>query len=288
MLISPRVSNETVKALKALGAGYDRVGMFVGANEAAFCRSPDFAADAMRLIEEADGIIIVGAQPTRDNGVIAAKIRRSVRKLGAKLLIFHARKTDLDAYADVSAGEVSLERSFWKRVADALKGVRHPVLVYGPAAMTPIGITVLERLIGVFEKKRSGDAPRLLPLPITTNSLALSKAGVEPLEDVAGWLDMQPLDFLHIVASDEPDGGARLLDEKHVRRLLEEIDYLVVQASYESPLSELANVVLPAVVWSEKSGTITNFEGREMPLRTVLPARGEAREDHTILEALSA
>jgi formate dehydrogenase major subunit len=288
MLISPRVTNETVKALTMLGKDCDRVGMFVGRDEAAFCNSPEFAADPMRRIEEADGIIILGAQPSRDNGVVAAKIRRSVRKLGARLLIFHARKSDLDAYADICANVVSLERSFWKRVADALKDVRHPVLVYGPAAMTPIGVTVLERLIGVFEKKRAGQAPQLVPLPTTTNSLALAKAGVEPLEDVAGWLDSQPLDFLHIVASDEPDGGARLLDEKHVRRLLEEIDCVVVQASYESPLTELAKVVLPAAVWSEKSGTITNFEGRELPLRAVLPPRGEAREDRAILEALSA
>jgi len=288
MLISPRVTNETVNALKALGSGYDRVGMVVGPGEAAFCRSPEFAADAMRSIEEADGIIILGAQPSRDNRVVAAKIRHSVRRSGAKLLIFHSRKSDLDAYADICAGVVSLERSFWKRVTDALKDVKHPVLIYGPAAMTPIGNTVLERLIGVFEKKRGGHAPQLVPLPVTTNSLALSKAGVEPLDDVAAWLDMQPLDFLHIVASDEPDGGARLLNERHVRRLLEEIDCVVVQASYESPLIELADVVLPAAVWSEKSGTITNFEGRELPLRPVLPPCGVAREDRAILEALSA
>ena len=37
--------------------------------------------------------------------------------------------------------------------------------------------------------------------------------------------------------------------------------------------------MLPAAIWCEKHGTITNFEGRELPLRAVLPPRGEARED---------
>jgi predicted molibdopterin-dependent oxidoreductase YjgC len=288
LLISPRVTNETAQALKQIGAHYQRIGMFVAKNEVAFSGSPDSSSGAMQRLEDADGIIVLGAQPSRDNGVVAAKIRYAVRKRGAKLLIFHTRKSDLDTYADIAANVVSLERSFWKRVSVTLKDVRRPVLVYGPAAMTPVGVTVLERLIGVFEKKRNGSAPHLVPLPITTNSFALSKAGVEPLEEIAPWLDRQPLSFLHIVASDEPDGGARLLDERHVRPLLEQIDSIVVQASYESPLTEIATVVLPSAIWCEKNGTITNFEGRNLPVCAAFRPRGEAREDGTILETVFA
>jgi NADH dehydrogenase/NADH:ubiquinone oxidoreductase subunit G len=287
MLISPRLTTETVGALREVSARFNRVGMFVARNEAALCASPDVSSDSMQELRDADAVIVLGAQPSRDNGVVAAKIRTTVRRRGAKLLIFHARKSDLDPYADICANVVSLERSFWKRVADTLKDVKRPVLVYGPDAMTPIGVTVLDRLIGVFEKKRSGRAPHLIPLPVSSNGLALAASGVEPLEDIAGWLDAQPLNFLHIVASDEPDGGARLLEEKHVRTLLEQIDCVVVQASYESALTELARVVLPAAIWCEKNGMITNFEGRELPLRAVVPPRGEAREDRAILEALS-
>lgn len=288
MLISPRLTTDTVRILRDFASHFDRAGMFVAKNEAALCASPDFTADAMQKLHDADAIIVLGAQPSRDNGVVAAKIRTTVRRRGAKLLIFHARKSDLDQYADVCANVVSLERSFWKRVTDALKDVKRPALVYGPGAMTPIGVTVLERLIGVFEKKRSGQSPQLIPLPVSSNSLALVAAGAEPLEDIAGWLDVQPLNYLHVIASDEPDGGARLLNEKHVRTLLAQIDFVVVQASYESPLTDFAKVVLPAAIWCEKSGTMTNFEGRELKVEAALPPRGEAREDKAILEALSA
>jgi formate dehydrogenase major subunit len=287
LLVSPRLTHETVSALRNIAGRFDRVGMLVARNEAALCSSPDFAADAMQKLHDADAILVLGAQPSRDNGVVAAKIRTTVRRRGAKLLIFHARKSDLDPYADVCAHVVSLERSFWKRVADTLKDAKRPVLVYGPAAMTPIGVTVLERLIGVFEKKRSGHAPALIPLPVSSNASALAAAGIEPLEAIAGWLDAQPLSYLHIVASDEPDGWARLLDEKHVRPLLEQIEFVVLQASYRSELMECAKVVLPAAIWCEKSGTVTNFEGRELKLEAALPPRGEAQEDKTILEALA-
>jgi predicted molibdopterin-dependent oxidoreductase YjgC len=100
------------------------------------------------------------------------------------------------------------------------------------------------------------------------------------------WLSAKPLRFLQIIASDEPDGGAHLLRERHVRALLDKIDCLIVQASYRSTLTDRAQVVLPSAIWCEKSGTITNFEGRELPLRQVLPPRGEARDDKAILETL--
>ena len=77
-----------------------------------------------------------------------------------------------------------------------------------------------------------------------------------------------------------------MLDEKYVRALLEEIDCVVVQAAYHSRLVSLAKVVLPAAIWCERKGTLTNFEGRELPLQAVLPPRGEARPDQQILEAV--
>jgi predicted molibdopterin-dependent oxidoreductase YjgC len=46
--------------------------------------------------------------------------------------------------------------------------------------------------------------------------------------------------------------------------------------------------VLPATIWCEKSGTITNLEGRRLSLRPVLPVSGEAREDAAILESVFA
>jgi predicted molibdopterin-dependent oxidoreductase YjgC len=111
-------------------------------------------------------------------------------------------------------------------------------------------------------------------------------AGIEGVEDVGLWLSVKPLRFLQVIASDEPDGGARLLREKHVRALLDKIDCLVVQASYRSALTDRAQVVLPAAIWCEKSGTITNFEGRALPLRPVLPPPDEARQDQATLETL--
>jgi predicted molibdopterin-dependent oxidoreductase YjgC len=291
ILLSPRLTNETAKGVKDLAAKFGRVGVFVAQNEAALCRvngGPATPASALEQLQNADAIIILGARPSRDNGVVAARIRTAVRRGGAKLLIFNTRKSDLDRYADISANVVSLERSFWKQVTGLLQGVRRPVLVYGPGAMTSIGVTVMERLIKIFEANTDGQcqSPQVMALPVSTNGRAWTAAGIEAVEDVGLWLSAKSLRFLQVVAGDEPDGGARLLRERHVRALLDKIECIVVQASYCSALTERAQVVLPSTIWCEKSGTVTNFEGRELPVRQVLPPRGEAREDLAVLETL--
>ena len=274
VLVSPRLNNETIATLKK----FERIGMFVAQNEAALCANGDRSPDSIAKLHDADAIIVLGAQPSQAQGVVAAKIRTTVRQRGAKLLIFHTRKSDLDQYATICANVVSLERKFWDHVADVLREARRPVLVYGPEAMTPIGVAVLERLVKIFEAKTAGPAPALIALPTSTNSLTLAAGGIEPVEEIGPWLDAKPLKFLHIVASDEPDGGERLLDERYVWALLEEIDCVVVQAAYQSRLTDLARVVLPATIWCEKQGTITNFEGRELPLQGgIAAARRSAR-----------
>ncbi len=289
MLVSPRAMNETIHTLAEIGVHFDRIGMFVADKEAALCTTPEFSTDGIRRLQDADAIIVVGADPSRSHGVIASKIRTAVRKRAAKLVVLHSRRSDLDAYADIVATVVSLERKFWSHVSETLAGAKRPVLIYGPAAMTSIGVTVLDRLIKALKSNdNGGEMLATVQLPTSTNALALATAGIEAVEDISTWLGVQPLNFLHVVASDDPEGGARLLKEPHVRTLLEQIDCVVVQAAYESVLTEIATVVLPAAIWCEKNGTVTNLEGRELPVRAALPPHGEAREDKTILETVFA
>jgi predicted molibdopterin-dependent oxidoreductase YjgC len=288
LLVLPRLTKEAAKTITAVAGKFDRVAMHVATNEAALCAQPGYTADAIGKLQDADAIIVIGAQPSQDNGVVAARIRTTVRQRGAKLIVLHTRKSNLDTYADICANVVSLEHAFWDRVAATLAGARRPAVVYGPNAMTPIGVTVLERLIKILEANPGGEEPLLLGLAASSNCLALAEAGIEAVEEIGPWLDAKPLKFLHFVAGDAPDGGARILEEKYVPALLDQIDCVVVQASFRSALTDVAHVVLPAAIWCEKSGTITNVEGRQLSLQPVLPLSGEAREDAAILETVFA
>lgn len=290
LLVSPRLTNETVPAVRAASAKAGMVGMFLHPHEAGLCDEPKSTPDALRKLEDSDAIIVLGAHPSRDSGLVAARIRTTVRRKGARLLIFQSSKSDLDHYADVCAHTIGLDHQFWDHVAATLKGVQRPAIVYGPQAMTPDGTVVMDRLIKILETHAGTEVPLMVGLPRGANSLALAGAGIEPVDEVAQWLAAAPapLKFLHIVASDAPDGGAQVLQEPQVAKLLEQVGCVVVQASYRSALADVAQVFLPTPIWCEKSGTVTNLEGRRLPLRPVLPVQGEAREDRAILESVFA
>ena len=71
-------------------------------------------------------------------------------------------------------------------------------------------------------------------------------------------------------------------DTAHVRRALENLDFLVVDELFMTETAQLADVVLPGVSYAEKEGTFTNTERRQMRVRKAVSWRGEMRQDYDI------
>ncbi|MDN3617555.1 molybdopterin oxidoreductase family protein [Vibrio gallaecicus] len=71
-----------------------------------------------------------------------------------------------------------------------------------------------------------------------------------------------------------------LPDSVKVKEALERCPFVVVSDCIEdTETTRLANVLLPAQGWSEKSGTVTNSERRISRQRRILPSPGEAKPD---------
>jgi assimilatory nitrate reductase catalytic subunit len=68
---------------------------------------------------------------------------------------------------------------------------------------------------------------------------------------------------------------------------LRSLDLLVVQDGFETPTTDLADVVLPSAIWGEKEGTYTNSERRVSRVRTAVEPPGEARTDFDIVLGLA-
>jgi formate dehydrogenase major subunit len=77
-------------------------------------------------------------------------------------------------------------------------------------------------------------------------------------------------------------------DVHHARKLLRDLDFLVVQDIVMTKTAELADVVLPGTAsWCESDGTVTNPERRVQLVRKALDPPGEARDDRWILGELA-
>jgi assimilatory nitrate reductase catalytic subunit len=73
-------------------------------------------------------------------------------------------------------------------------------------------------------------------------------------------------------------------DAQQVRRALAKCEFVVVSDCVrDTDTARHAHVLLPALAWGEKDGTVTNSERRISRQRTFLPAPGEARPDWWIV-----
>jgi len=287
LLISPRLSNEFGAALREITSEFKVVGVIGARNEGGLVGTAELQPDAISFLEQADAIVIVGAQPVRDNGVLAAKIRVAVRHRGAKLLLFNCRRSDLDQWANISAPLVSVDRAFWKNVAKTISGVKRVVIIYGPEAITPIGLTVFEKLSEVVESSlKRGEWVKSIPLPRSTNILGLASHGYPVVDDLTAFIEGVSPDLVHLVVSDEPHGGVQWLEERGLVDLLKKVGAIIVQGAYESTLTELARVVLPTPIWAERSGTYTSFEGKHLKAERVLPLPSGVKLEEEVLKAI--
>jgi len=75
-------------------------------------------------------------------------------------------------------------------------------------------------------------------------------------------------------------------DVDHARAGLAKLEHLVVQDIFLTETAYLADVVLPATAWPEKTGTVTNTDRMVQLGRKAVEPPGEAREDFWILVEL--
>ncbi|HET7668945.1 MAG TPA: formate dehydrogenase subunit alpha [Burkholderiales bacterium] len=76
-------------------------------------------------------------------------------------------------------------------------------------------------------------------------------------------------------------------DLDHARAAMAKMEHLVVQDIFLTETAYLADVVLPATAWPEKTGTVTNTDRMVQLGRPALKAPGEAREDLWIIVELA-
>ncbi len=73
-----------------------------------------------------------------------------------------------------------------------------------------------------------------------------------------------------------------------IRKILEKLDFLVVQDAYQDCESnQYANVYFPAGVWAEKEGCFTNTERRVNLIRNVIKPHGDSKPDLWIFNQMA-
>jgi predicted molibdopterin-dependent oxidoreductase YjgC len=153
------------------------------------------------------------------------------------------------------------------RLAFAARMLAHavsPVILFGKGITAQRDEKLVEAIIGLATLTGAVDGERagLLALKGEADSAAGALLGL----DQPFSLDGQ--EAIYVLLGDD-------FASKRLLQKLDKAPYLVVQASYHSALTEMAQVVLPAVLWSEQAGHFISLDGRLQEARqAVHPPEG--------------
>ena len=134
-----------------------------------------------------------------------------------------------------------------------------------------------ERPLGEQERSDVGIALRLDPLPGYTVVELMHKM-------LAPDADPHKVRGLYVMGENPAMSDP---DLHHARKALASLEHLVVQDIFMTETAWLADVVLPASAWPEKSGSVTNTDRMVQFGRRAVPMPGEARLDLWIVQQMA-
>ncbi len=264
------------------------------------CREPGLALDdragragylfnsTIAGIEDADAILLVGANPRLEAAVLNARIRKTWL---AKQLPVGLVGEPADLTYDVrhlGAGPQTLKElaAGSHKFSSVLARAERAMIIVGSGALTRKdagAVLALAARIAVDcgALAKGADWNGFNVLHRAASRVGALDIGFLPHKggcDTAGILEgarSGDIGFVYLLGADEID--TRLLDGA----------FVVYQGSHGDRGAHAADVILPGACFTEKSGTYVNMEGRvQLARRAVFPP-GDAREDWAILRALS-
>lgn len=227
-------------------------------------------------IETADAILLVGTNPRWEAPLVNTRIRKAV-KHGARVYAIGA-EIDLTYKVEWLGNDMGLLAKLPDAVAEALKGAKRPAIILGGGALGVEGAHgAALALAESFNLVRdTGDGPWN---GFNVLHMAASRMGGLML----GWA--QPGGIADLVAAKPKLLFALGADEVDFTRF--DGSFKVFVGHHGDKGAAAADVILPAAAYPEKNGTYVNVEGRVQMSDKAVFAPGDAREDWSILRALS-
>ena len=270
---------------------------------------PELAARVADL-DSAESILVIGCDPLHAMPILDLRIRKAVRRHGARLALATDRPSALDGGAEEVARYAPGFASGFLSALAAEVGVDG--YERGPGELGADA----ERIAGVLRAGTTvivwggrGDAAlvdvarqlgaKLLGAPDGANGRGLSEVGCAP--DAGPGLSEVPAGRDAAAIRDGlADGGhaaAFLLNADPVRdfpggpawsHALGKAKFVVAVSMFENASTRHADVVFPAESYAEKEGTVTHPDGRLQRLRPGVPHPGHIRPIWQVLVELSA
>jgi len=259
VLVSSYSSNEALYLIKKLFNDKLQVSN-IGLTNTVAPRIFDKGQSKLEDIAKSDIIFVVGCDPLNDQPVASFIIKRAVDK-GARLIVVDDKENGLAPFAFMNINMADINKA-----VEVAKRANNPFILYGA------GITKT----AVAELKKLKDKASYIIVESGVNTVAAVALGLNNGYNPAG------LKLLYTLMGEQNYKGNDLF------KGIPKNTFIVAQASYLSPLTERADLVLPAAIWSEQNSSLTNIEGRIQNINKAVGPAGDAKPDWEALQFLSA
>ncbi len=243
-------------------------------------------------IERADALLIVGSNPRWEAPIINARIRKRFLHGGLPIGVI-GESVDLTYQTQyLGAGPDTLKELVegCHPFAETLEKAKRPMLILGSGALARsdgAAILALARQLAVktgmiteaSEEQAAWNGFNVLQR--AASRVAGLDLGFLPdegglsTEEILGAAESGAVEVVYLLGADELE----------VSRLAKA--FVIYQGHHGDAGAQAADVILPGAAYTEKNGTYVNTEGRVQLGRLAAFPPGEAREDWTILRALS-
>ncbi len=307
-IASTRLPVEALSQFKQLFANQLQSGIVTSLEEGAFTAATQSVANEngmpfegkLDAINASDCVIAIGVDLVNDHEVAGFFIKRSLPQ-GTHLVVIDSQDNplealakialkpekgteidlllglasavvnsgteaqDLDSYAPKNTGQkTGLEPETIVEAAKLIAESKCPVIVLGSA---------------VTKNGSQATVKAALTLATAAGGPDQCKSTVVSIKGEANSLAAALLQLEHpIEIKSQQAAYVALGDDTPSQKLiqaLENVPFVAVQASYVSPLTAKADVVLPVEIWSEQEGHYINLEGRiQAANRSIKPAEG--------------
>ncbi len=265
-------------AMSAIDPGTDRAG---------YIFNPTIAG-----IENADAVLIIGSNPRKEASLLNARIRKSWRANGMPIGVI-GDKVDLSYDYDYLGDDFAALQALAdgsSKFAKKLKKAKRPIILVGEGALSQAkagkqagrDVMALAATIADEYGALNADWNGFGVLHNAAARVGGLDIGFVPQEggvcsaDQIGLCAKGDIDVMFLLGADEYDMSA-LGDA-----------FSVYIGTHGDAGAHRADVILPAATYTEKSATYVNTEGRvQMTVRAAFPP-GDAKEDWSIIRALSA
>jgi formate dehydrogenase major subunit len=322
-MVSTRLPAEILAMFHELFAGSFKAEMVTSAEEGMTTAPVSWLAEKigpfegrLDVLKTADTVLCIGANIARSHMVAGFFVKRALPK-GMKLISVDPEGEELHEIADVSLvnkpgsdlalieglkaiiikenlGRVEMEMPeadkaiakatetsgvslvTLQQAARMLANAINPVVLFGKGVTGQRDENLIESLhslavlVGAVDKERMG----FLSVKGKANTQFAAQIGLEAQFTLNG----QKAAYVLV--------GDDYLSQGQTQRLLK-APYLVVQAAYESELTEKADIVLPAAIWSEQEGHYLNMDGRIQKAEKVVEAPEGVRDNASVLNELA-